>query len=147
MKKRCCFPYGLAVGLIVILAGQLFLILRAIRFSRPTVQPQDEPLKDFLVPDTDADVPAEFTKFTPDDLTRLHGIGEKTAQVLAQVGIVTYVQLAKVSAEDLKTLLVEAGNRITNPATWPEQAALAARGDWDGLQKFIENSAAANPEA
>lgn len=146
MKKRYCFPYGLAVGLIVILAGQLLLILRAIRISRSTVQPQPEPLKDFLVPDTDTDEPVEFTRLIPDDLTRLHGIGEKTAQVLAQVGIVTYGQLAKVSAEDLKTLLVEAGSRITNPATWPEQAALAARGDWDGLQKFVENSTAANSE-
>ncbi|MBC8496999.1 MAG: hypothetical protein H8D37_04990 [Chloroflexi bacterium] len=36
----------------------------------------------------------------------------------------------------LQTLLDDAGIRLGNPATWPEQARLAASGDWDALEKL-----------
>ena len=70
-------------------------------------------------------------------------IHDRIEKVLAQVGIVTYAQLAKVSAQDIKTLLVESGNRITNPDNWPQQAGFAARGDWEGLANFLAQNTAA----
>jgi large subunit ribosomal protein L21 len=103
---------------------------------------QEKP-QDFLLPETSEEIDHQAPQLTPDDLTRLHGVGEKSAAVLAQVGIVTYAQLAKVSAQDVKTLLVESGNRITNPDNWPQQAGFAARGDWEGLANFLAQNAAA----
>ena len=50
----------------------------------------------------------------------------------------TFIQLASTSAERLKEILTDAGPRfsIANPTTWPKQAALAAKGEWDALQEL-----------
>lgn len=72
----------------------------------------------------------------PDDLKMLEGVGPKVASVLNAAGIVTFAQLADASVESLQSLLDEAGYRYMNPASWPEQAALAAAGDWDALKKL-----------
>lgn len=65
----------------------------------------------------------------PDDLTRIWGIGDKTEQVLNAAGIVIYEQLARLTPEKLKTIVSESGLRARFLATWPEQAALLARGN------------------
>lgn len=139
MKKRCGFPYALALGLIAGLIGGLVFILDTLRRMSGKSVPVPQKSKAFQIPDSETEETQPEAPVEKDDLTRLFGIGEKTAQVLAGVGIVTYAQLAKVSGEDIKVLLVESGNRITNPATWPSQAALAAKGDWEGLQQLIES--------
>ena len=36
----------------------------------------------------------------------------------------------------IKKILKDAGIRIGYPDTWPEQAALAAKNDWDALTVF-----------
>lgn len=69
----------------------------------------------------------------PDDLTVIEGIGPKTASVLIEAGIGTYAQLAAADPAEIERVIRAAGLRLGDPATWPEQAALAARGDWDGL--------------
>ena len=69
----------------------------------------------------------------PDDLKKIEGIGPKIAGVLQAVGILTYAQLAATEADALQQILTEANLRLANPATWPQQACLAAAGDWDGL--------------
>ena len=63
-----------------------------------------------------------------DDLTKIEGIGPKIAQVLADAGITTFAALAGTSAGRLREILNAAGSRyrITDPTTWPEQAAHAA---------------------
>ncbi len=71
---------------------------------------------------------------TMDDLTLIEGIGPKVAAVLHANGITQFQQLARFPAAELKQILIAAGNRLSDPSTWPEQAALAARGDWDGLK-------------
>jgi hypothetical protein len=38
----------------------------------------------------------------------------------------------------LQAILKEAGLSRFNPETWPEQASLAAKGDWDGLTALQE---------
>lgn len=72
----------------------------------------------------------------PDDLKRIEGIGPKIASVLQAGGIVTYAQLAEADEEQLKQIL-EASDprllRLARPASWPEQAALAAAGEWEAL--------------
>ena len=68
-----------------------------------------------------------------DDLVQIEGIGPKTARVLRDAGIYTFVQLAEIDMEQLKEILRNAELRGADPSTWPEQARLAARGDWEGL--------------
>lgn len=64
-----------------------------------------------------------------DDLTRLEGIGPKVAAVLAAAGIQTFAQLAETPVERLQHILREAGLQFLDPASWPEQARVAASGD------------------
>lgn len=73
----------------------------------------------------------------PDDLKIIEGIGPKIATVLADEGITTFAQLADTDPEQLEKIVREdAGIKVANPASWPEQAAYAASGDWDGLEKM-----------
>ncbi len=84
---------------------------------------------------TVAEEPAAPTK--TDDLKRIEGIGPKIASVLQASGISTYAQLADSNPDQLRKILGESDPRllrIAHPDTWPEQASLAASGDWDGLQ-------------
>lgn len=74
---------------------------------------------------------------TPDDLKRIEGIGPKFSSVLQEAGILTYAQLAAASPEELEAILEAADPRLlrlAHPATWPEQAALAATGEWEALE-------------
>lgn len=72
-----------------------------------------------------------------DDLKKIEGIGPKIASVLADEGITTFAQLADMSVDDIKEKLT-GKVRISHPDTWPEQAALAAAGKWDELEKLQE---------
>lgn len=74
----------------------------------------------------------------PDDLKIIEGIGAKIAEVLQNAGIHTFAQLAATDVIRLETILAEAGPRfqLAEPATWPQQAALAAAGSWDELQQL-----------
>lgn len=69
----------------------------------------------------------------PDDLTRIEGIGPKMSSVLAGAGIETYKELATSHPDVLRDVLRDEGLQFADPGTWPEQAALAAMGDWEGL--------------
>ncbi len=73
----------------------------------------------------------------PDDLTVIEGIGPKMASALRAAGFNLYSQLAAASEAQLVAALEAAGLRFApSLPTWPEQAAFAARGDWDGLKQF-----------
>ena len=72
----------------------------------------------------------------PDDLTFVEGIGPAIQKVLYAVGINTYRDLAATEPERLRAILREADPhlaRMFDPSTWPEQARLAAEGDWAAL--------------
>ena len=86
-----------------------------------------------------AEVPA-IVRASADDLEKIEGIGPKIAQVFAKAGIVTFAQLAETPVERLQELLKSAGPRFAshNPTTWPEQAKLAAAGDWDAFNKLTD---------
>jgi large subunit ribosomal protein L17 len=72
----------------------------------------------------------------PDDLTVLEGIGPKVAKMLAGIGITTFKQLAEADLPKLRAALDDAGYKYMEPSGWVEQAALAAKGDLDGLKKL-----------
>jgi predicted flap endonuclease-1-like 5' DNA nuclease len=85
------------------------------------------------------DVDEPEVEATPDDLTRIEGIGPKISSVLQAAGISTYAQLAASDPDELRQILEESDPRllrISNPDTWPEQASFAAAGDWDGLKEL-----------
>ena len=71
-----------------------------------------------------------------DDLKVIEGIGPRIEEVLKAAGITTYAKLAETRPGRLETVMKEAGTRLANPETWPEQAALAAAGDWEGLREL-----------
>ncbi len=70
---------------------------------------------------------------TPDDLTRIEGIGPVISRRFHEAGIATFAQLAAADVDHLEQILSDAKLRLAKPATWPEQARLAAAGDWEAL--------------
>ena len=80
---------------------------------------------------------AEETGGTEDDLKIIEGIGPTIAGLLRERGITTFRQLAETPVERLSEILTQARlNRLADPATWPEQARLAAGAEWDQLEAF-----------
>jgi large subunit ribosomal protein L20 len=69
-----------------------------------------------------------------DNLEKIEGIGPKINDVLHAAGIRTFADLAQTDVEQLQEILTEAGLRVNDPSTWPEQAALAAAGKWEEFQ-------------
>jgi len=71
-----------------------------------------------------------------DDFTCIVGIGPKVSAVLRSAGINTFAKLAAADAKRIRGVL-EAEDprllRLTDPSAWPEQARMAAEGDWEAL--------------
>ncbi len=79
----------------------------------------------------------EAEQHSQDDLEIIEGIGPVIARLLRNAGIVTFRQLAEAPLERLDEVLTNAHlRRLADPGTWPEQAALAAVGDWDRLKEM-----------
>ncbi len=72
----------------------------------------------------------------PDDLTMIEGIGPKIASVFQSAGISTFAKLAESEVSELQKALDDASIRLGNPETWPQQAKLAAAGEWEALEKL-----------
>lgn len=77
-----------------------------------------------------------------DDLTRINGIGPKTAEIFNEAGYFTYAQIATADVEELKAILEKAGTRYAamDPTGWIEQAVFAASENWDGLAKWVKEN-------
>ena len=84
---------------------------------------------------------APETQLAPDDLKRIEGIGPRFSSVLQAAGIMTFAQLAAATPEGLEQILEAEDprlSRLADPTSWPEQAALAAVGDWEALAALQE---------
>ena len=101
----------------------------------------DEPSDDVRTAVVEIDEISVDEAVEPDDLRVIEGIGPKISDILNENGIYTYAQLAGTDVDDLRSILADAGSRfrLADPTTWPQQAQLAADGDWDGLQA-LQNS-------
>ncbi len=87
-----------------------------------------------------AAVEEEASVTEPDDLTRIEGIGPKMSAALIAEGYETFEKVAAASEDDLRAAIENQGLRFApSLVNWAEQAALAARGDWDGL-KMLQDS-------
>jgi DNA-directed RNA polymerase subunit beta' len=71
-----------------------------------------------------------------DDLTKIEGVGPKIAEHLASGGITTFAQLGQASPNELSEFLIAGGFAVRDPSTWPDQARLAAAGEWDKLSEW-----------
>lgn len=69
-----------------------------------------------------------------DDLTRIEGIGPKVSATLDAAGISTFEALAAADVGDLRHILRHADLHVSDPTSWPDQAKLAAAGDWAALE-------------
>lgn len=72
----------------------------------------------------------------PDDLKIIEGIGPKIAELFIAAGISTFAKLAATDVAKLREILDAAGSKFAShdPATWPQQAKLAAEGKMDELK-------------
>jgi small subunit ribosomal protein S2 len=72
-----------------------------------------------------------------DDLKVIEGIGQTISGILHDSGIDTFRQLAEMPVDQLEQILSRANLRgRADPGSWPEQARLAAEGNWDGLKQL-----------
>jgi small subunit ribosomal protein S1 len=73
-----------------------------------------------------------------DDLKKIEGIGPKIEELLKNAGINTFAALSLTSLDKIKEILEEAGSRykMHDPTTWPDQAKLAANGEWEKLKEW-----------
>jgi predicted flap endonuclease-1-like 5' DNA nuclease len=71
-----------------------------------------------------------------DDLEVIEGIGPKICALFHAAGQKTFMQVSKMSAQEMSTILDNAGPRfkLANPETWAQQAKLAAHNQWAELK-------------
>ncbi len=110
--------------------------------EKPAEKPAPEPAP---APVVEEEVVEEVTEVaeTPvdsdvDDYKKIEGIGPKIEQLLHEAGLNTYAQLAEAAPDAIREILAAAGNRykMHDPTTWPDQAKMAADGEWDKLKKW-----------
>lgn len=90
---------------------------------------------------------AVFVK-NPEDLKIIEGIGPKIEQLLKDGGISDLGSLAQADEKALRKILTDAGNRFRmhDPTTWPVQAELASKGEWDTLKDLQDKLKGGRPE-
>ncbi|MHC1773863.1 MAG: hypothetical protein AB9834_00485 [Lentimicrobium sp.] len=76
--------------------------------------------------------------YKADDLKIVEGIGPKIEELFHAAGIKSWNQLSVTPAEKLKSILETGGDqfKLHDPATWPQQARLAAQGLWNELKEL-----------
>jgi hypothetical protein len=94
----------------------------------------DEEVAD--IPAQAVEEPAPVEPVIPDNLTKIEGIGPKINQLLQESGIQTFGQLAGADVGEIDKLLEAAKLTFADASSWPEQAKLAATGDWEALEKL-----------
>ena len=80
--------------------------------------------------------PAATATKKPDNLTRIEGIGPKIQQVMRGANVGSFAKMAKSSPKKLEKILDAVGLQMHSPATWPQQAELAAGGHWKQLDRL-----------
>lgn len=75
-----------------------------------------------------------------DDLKKLEGIGPNIERLLNHYGVSSYAHLATLSRDQLRDILAAGGNefQMHDPKSWPYQAELAAKQNWERLREYQE---------
>jgi predicted flap endonuclease-1-like 5' DNA nuclease len=76
-----------------------------------------------------------------DDLEIIEGIGPKICGLFHAAGQKTFMQVSKMSIQEMSKILDDAGPRfkLANPETWAQQAKLAAHNQWAELKALQDN--------
>ena len=87
-----------------------------------------------------------FSSSNPNDLKVVEGIGPKIEGLLKDAGINNWDDLANADVARIQEVLNAAGPRykLASPRTWPQQARLAASGDWSGLKALQDDLVGGN---
>lgn len=115
-------------------------VKKAPAVAKPAAKPEAKVAE--KAPEAKTKAPAAPVKKADDtkgeNLTKVEGIGPKIKEILWNAGVKTFADLAAKSAGEVKEILLEQGARYNrfDPTTWPEQAKLAAAGEWDKLKKW-----------
>ncbi len=74
----------------------------------------------------------------PEDLEQVAGVGPLISKLLRDAGIGNFSVLGDTEVSRLQKILDDAGPdfQLADPATWPEQSALAAAGRWRELRRL-----------
>ena len=109
--------------------------------EEPEVQEPEPEAPEAVVEVAEPEAPATEKAPIPekaDDLRKIEGIGPKVAQHLNDAGMMTFVQLAQTEVERLREILEAAGPayKRMDPQSWPKQAELAAKEEWDALKEL-----------
>ena len=105
------------------------------------------PIAGFTAPVTPPPTPVTPPTPTPtptpvagaeDDLKKIEGIGPKIEELIKNGGIKTWSALSQTDPSVIQQFLNEAGPRykMHNPGSWPLQAGMCARGEWEALEKW-----------
>lgn len=84
---------------------------------------------------------SKAAKAEGDVLTKIEGLGPKSAEALNKAGITTYAQIAAASPEDLFRIVKEEGgvNIVAGQTnTWPKQAQLLVDGDLEAFKAYTD---------
>ena len=99
--------------------------------------PTAEATADDSVPSADLEEGGRLIgrRLSTDDLQVINGIGPVIEGLLNGIGISTWSDLAAVDVEAVRSMLADAGSRFSrhDPSTWPLQARLLERGEWDAF--------------
>jgi predicted flap endonuclease-1-like 5' DNA nuclease len=72
-----------------------------------------------------------------DDFSRLDGIGPRISSVLRSAGVKTFAKLAAKETDEIREILTASNPnllKLSDPTSWPEQAGMAAEGEWGSLK-------------
>ncbi len=116
--------------------------------SAPQQPNETEPvISETASPRVSAQARGKGTAGKPDDLTRVRGIGGKSARALKSAGIDSFQKLANSSDDAIRSALEAGSVRLVGEVdTWRQQAAYAARGDWEGLDRFNSEQRSASSD-
>lgn len=94
-----------------------------------------------VVEEAAAPAPKKEAASAKDNLKIVEGIGPKIETLLNDAGIFTFAELSETDPEKIREILEAAGPRyrIHDPATWPQQAGLAAEGKMDELKTWQDS--------
>jgi predicted flap endonuclease-1-like 5' DNA nuclease len=99
-------------------------------------EPELAPVAVTEEPELESEVPDLEDAAESDDLKQIEGIGPKVADLLSENGITTFSQLGDKPVDELMEILETAQLQMMNPESWPQQAKLAAAGEWEALEKL-----------
>ena len=115
--------------------------VRMIPFQSDAMEAEVPPVRGLQAagqPDSDSgSEPLQGTnRVEPDDLQRIEGVGPKIEGLLNAAGLYAFADVTDTEVSRLQEILDAAGRHyeLADPATWPEQARLAAEGRWHELE-------------